>query len=281
MSLFIRQLRFELLKLFARKRTYLGFLFFLIVEVLILLGMGMPRHRHMIERQLTVQGLDYTNYYSGLTVAYQMIAWSIFTLGSVYLALVCGDIVAKEVEDGTMRMILSRPVSRLRILVLKYCACVCYTVTLALFVVGSSLVTGILVHGYGRLIVMAPWEQIFAYYEPVPGLERFALAGAALTFCLLTLSTLAFMFSCFNLKPATATILTLSVYLIDDILRNVPFFADLRNYFLSHHMNVWSHLFENVIPWPRIFQSLGYLALFDVIALTIAGVYFLRRDFKS
>jgi ABC-2 type transport system permease protein len=281
MNLFLTQLRFELLKLFARKRTYLGFVFFLIVEVLILMGTGMPGHRHMIQHQLAAQGLDYRQYFTGPTVAYQMIAWSVFALGSVYLALVCGDIVAKEVEDGTMRMILSRPVSRLRILALKYCACVFYTIVLALFVVISSLATGILFHGFGRLIVMAPWEQVFGFYEPVPGLERFALATIALTFCLLTLSTLAFMFSCFNLKPATATILTLSVYLVDDVLRNVPFFADLRNDFLSHHMNVWSHLFELAIPWPRIFESFAYLAVVDLIALALGAAYFLRRDFKS
>ncbi len=281
MSLFLTQLRFELFKLFARKRTYLGFLFFVVVEGLILMGMGMPRHRSMIQHQLAAQGLDYRQYFTGPTVAYQMIAWSVFALGSVYLALVCGDIVAKEVEDGTMRMILSRPVSRWRVLALKYCACAVYTVVLALFVVGSSLATGILIHGFGRLIVMAPWEGVFAFYEPLAGLERFALATVALSFCLLTLSTLAFMFSCFNLKPATATILTLSVYLLDDILRNVPFFSDLRNDFLSHHLNVWSHLFERVIPWSRILHSFSYLAVVDLLALALGSAYFLRRDFKS
>ncbi len=31
-----------------------------------------------------------------------------FLLGSIYFALVAGDIVAKETEDGNMRMVLSR-----------------------------------------------------------------------------------------------------------------------------------------------------------------------------
>jgi ABC-2 type transport system permease protein len=37
MSTFLQQFRFELLKLFARKRTYFGFGAFLAVELLILL----------------------------------------------------------------------------------------------------------------------------------------------------------------------------------------------------------------------------------------------------
>ena len=38
-----------------------------------------------------------------------------FLLGGLFLALVSGDVVSKEVEDGTMRMMLCLPASRWRI----------------------------------------------------------------------------------------------------------------------------------------------------------------------
>ena len=39
-----------------------------------------------------------------------MVMWTVFLLGGLYLALVvAGDVMSKEVEDGTMRMILCRP----------------------------------------------------------------------------------------------------------------------------------------------------------------------------
>ena len=143
MKLFLRQLGFELLKLFARKRTYFGFVAFLGIEVLILLLLQLPRARQMLTRSMVQHGLDFSHYFSGLTLAYVMITNTIFVLGSLYVALVCGDIVSKEVEDGTMRMVLSRPVSRVRILLLKYAACVIYTWSLTLFIVVSSLLLGI------------------------------------------------------------------------------------------------------------------------------------------
>jgi ABC-2 type transport system permease protein len=279
--MFTRQLGFELLKLFARKRTYIGFGFFLVIELLILLGTQMPMNRHRIEREMMSEGLDLSHYFGGLTLAFQVIAWTIFALGSIYLALVSGDIVSKEVEDGTMRMVLSRPVSRVRILLLKYLACVFYTFALAFFVALTSLGLSILFKGVGGLVVMAPWEHVSGVFDTAEGLQRFALATLTLAFCLMSLSTLGFMFSTFNLKPASATVLTLSVYLVDDILRNVPFFSSLRNDFLTHHTAVWQHLFEQQIPWPRILGSIAYLTTFDALALLIATSYFLRRDFKS
>ena len=69
-------------------------------------------------------------YFSGATLGLLMLMWTTFLLGALYLALVAGDVVAKEVEDGTLRMILCRPISRLRVGFLKYSACVLYTFAL-------------------------------------------------------------------------------------------------------------------------------------------------------
>ena len=281
MKRFLRQLYFELLKLFARKRTYLGYIAFPAIEVLILLLLQTPHARRMFTRAMTQHGLDLTHYFSGLTLAYEIMSNSVFLLGSLYVALVCGDIVAKEVEDGTMRMVLSRPVSRERVLLLKWIVCVFYTWTLMLFIVGSSLLLGIADRGLGGLVVASPWEHVFGFYEAGPGLQRFALGTLALCLAMPTLSCLGFMFSCFNVKPATATVLTLSVFIFDTILRNVPYFEGLQSYFLTHHMAVWMQMFKPQIPWADIGRSFLYLSAFDLVFLGVGTLYFRRRDFKS
>ncbi len=281
MSLFLRQFRFELLKLFARKRTYLGFGVFLAVETLILLLLQLPNAHRMFTQSMRQHGLDFSHYFSGLTLAYVMMTNTVVVLGSLYLALVCGDIVSKEVEDGTMRMILSRPVSRARVLLLKYLACVVYTWALALFIVVSSLLLGIADRGLGGLLVVAPWEGLFGFYEAGAGLERFALAAGLLCLVLLTLSTIGFMFSCFNMKPASATVMTLSLYIVDNVLRNVPYFESEKKYFLTQHMTIWNRAFAQQIPWADIRHSIAYLGAFNVLFVAVASLYFARRDFKS
>jgi ABC-2 type transport system permease protein len=281
MTLFGRQLYSELLKLFARPRTYMGFGAFLIIELVILIMLQMPKAHQMFTRSMQSHGLDFSHYFSGLTVAYVMITETVFVLGSVYLALVCGDIVAKEVEDGTMRMVLSRPISRGRILLLKYLACVIYTIALALFIVVSSLLLGIADRGLGGLIVVSPWDHLFGFYEAGPGLERFALGTGFLCIAMLTVANLGFMFSCFNVKPASATVLTLSIYLVDSIIRHVPYFDDYQVFFLTHHMGMWTQVFQPTIPWTQLLHSSLYLGAFDLLFLAVGILYFARRDFKS
>jgi ABC-2 type transport system permease protein len=281
MKSFARQLYFELVKLFARQRTYFGFAAFLGVEILILLLLQLPQAHRMFTHFADLHDLDLSHYFGGLTIAHVMVTQTVIVLGSLYIALVCGDIVSKEVEDGTMRMVLSRPVSRMRILLLKYATCVIYTWTLALFIVGSSLAVAIATHGVGGLLVVSPWEHIFGFYEAGPGLERFALATGLLCLVLLTLSTLGFMFSCFEMKPASATVLTLSLYIIDTVLKNVPYFEDIKGYFLTYHMVVWMQAFQSDIPWMQMVHSILYLGAFDLLFFAIGAAYFARRDFKS
>jgi ABC-2 type transport system permease protein len=281
MSLFARQLYYELLKLFARKRTWIGFGAFIAIELLFLMLNQMPMASRWLKKSMTPYGLDFSHFFSGLTLAHLMITSTIFLLGSLYLALVCGDMVAKEVEDGTMRMVLSRPVSRFRVLLLKYLACVIYTWALTLFIIATSLLIGIADRGVGGLIVVSPMDHVFGFFEAGPALQRFALGTGILCLVMLTISTLGFMFSCFNMKPATATILTLSVYLIDFILHSVPQFQDLRGYFLAHHMSIWTQCFQQQLPWGTIGRSMLYLGLFDLLFLSAGAAYFFRRDFKS
>jgi ABC-2 type transport system permease protein len=281
MSLFARQLYFELVKLFARKRTYFGFGAFLAVELLILLLMQTPGARRGFARSMSVAGIDFSHYFSGLTLAYAMMSGTVFALGSLFVALVCGDIVSKEVEDGTLRMMLSRPISRIRILTLKFLACVFYTLSLTIFILASSLLLGIASRGLGGLIVVDPFEHLFAYYECGPGLWRFLLGTGLLSFTMMTLASLGFMCSCLDMKPASATIVTLCLYFMDFAVRNVPYFTELQGYFLSGHMNEWRSAFQTVIPWQTLVHSMLYLGGFDLSFLAVGTVYFVRRDFKS
>jgi hypothetical protein len=83
------------------------------------------------------------------------------------------------------------------------------------------------------------------------------------------------------MKPASATVLTLSLYLVDNIVRNVPYFEDIQKYFLSHHMSQWTQVFQPTIPWPDLIHSVLYLGAFDLLFFAIGAFYFARRDFKS
>ncbi|RYD46661.1 MAG: hypothetical protein EOP85_07005, partial [Verrucomicrobiaceae bacterium] len=105
--LFLRQLRGELRKLFARPRTWMGYGAFLAMEALILFVFKLKGGQAFMRRRMEVNGLDFGNYYSSLTITFMIMIFSMVMLGSIYFALVAGDIVAKENEDGNLRMVFS------------------------------------------------------------------------------------------------------------------------------------------------------------------------------
>jgi ABC-2 type transport system permease protein len=279
MSLFILQLRGELEKLLARKRTYLGFGVFILVELLLLFLLNLPRVQRPLLRVMEEAG--YPAGLSGLTLAFLVLLWSVFLLGSLYLALVAGDVVSKEVEEGTLRMLLCRPISRERLLTLKALTLIFYTLALCWFIALTALGAGLIQGGAGPLFVFAPTEKVTAFYEFLPGLGRYFFAAGLLSLCLLTIPALGFFLSCLEMKPAAATITTLSYFFLDSILKNIPFFESIRGWFITSHMSIWVQGLQPVIPWARILESLTLLAAVNLSLYLLARAVFARRDFKS
>jgi ABC-2 type transport system permease protein len=122
MKVFLLQFFNELWKLFAKKRTYIGLAMFLIAQNAVILLFRFTRATGAMQRTLEGNGYSVTEYMSALTLSTMMVIVMAYTLLPLYVTLMGGDFVAKEVEDGTLRMILSRPISRLRLILLKWLA---------------------------------------------------------------------------------------------------------------------------------------------------------------
>jgi ABC-2 type transport system permease protein len=280
MSLFLFQLGNELKKLFARKRTYIGFGTFIAVEALILFWLHLPKPSAFFRRVIEQNGYVFEQYFSGLTLGLLILIWTFF-LDALYLALVAGDVISKEVEDGTMRMMLCRPISRGRIVLLKYLACAIYTFVLIGFIGLSALLVGIVYKGYGNLLAFDPMQGLYALHEAGAGMKRYLGALLLLALCLMTITSMGFMFSCFNMKPATATIVTLSIFFFDWVFHNIPYFESLHAWFINTHMSTWLHVFEGYIPVWQIIEDYGYLVALDATFVILGLAVFHRRDFKS
>lgn len=281
MTLLWAQFTGELTKLFARKRTYIGFAAFLATELLILGLLHMPAAKKALERTVENSGYLFHEYYSGLTLAYLMMTNTLFFLGSLYLALVAGDVVAKEVEDGTLRMILSRPVSRVRLILVKYAACAVYTTVMMFYITATCLAAAIINQGMGSLFVYAPMHGIFSFLGAGEALWRFGLAAVLLSGLTMTITTVAFCFSCFNMKPAAACVIALTLLFLDLVLQLMPYFSSIHGWLLTYHMGVWNHVFDpHLDPWMFL-ESLAYLWGVNASFLFVGTLHFYTRDFKG
>lgn len=281
MSSFLLQLRQELKKLFARRRSYLGFGGFLLMEGVILLVVNRAESQAEFRRLLQEHGLEFNHYFSGLTLAAEMVVSMGFIPGALFLALIAGDVMSNEVEEGTLRMVLCRPVSRFRVALLKYVSCLGYTFALIGFLGVTSLAMGIANRGMGGLFVVSASEHLLAWHEPGPGAARFCLAVAFLAVGLLTVTSLGFFFSCFGIKSAAAVVATVAIVFLDFLLSNVPYFETLRPWFLSTHVAGWLQVFANPIPWKKLAEDGVCLMMTNAVLFGIAVTVFQRRDFKE
>lgn len=281
--LFLHQLRGELRKLFARPRTWMGYGAFLLMEAVILFVYKLPRSQSYMKSMLERNGLDFNTFYSSLTITFTIMLLSMFLLGSIYFALVAGDIVAKENEDGNLRMVFARPISRLRLLLVKYTAVSLYTFTFVFFVGVTGYAMAVAAVGWeGGLFVMEPKMKVFAAYPDWwEGASRLALSAAGIGISMITLSSIAFMFSCFKIKPAAATIITLTILFVDMILQGFPFFKPYESYFITWRMSAWVFLLEQQLSWPKIFESYAFLLGINATMFTLGWLAFQTRDFKT
>jgi ABC-2 type transport system permease protein len=279
--IFWYQVRGELLKLFGKKRTYIGFAMFLLTQNIVSLVFKFTNARRPLVRTLEGNGYIAEPFISALTVATIMLIPLAALLLPLYVSLVGGDLVAKEAEDGTLRMILSRPISRVRLLIVKLLAGFIFAVTL----VGALGVFGLffarLCFPWNGLFVWMPEQGIFSLFNASTGLQHYIAAHAMLVTEACSVLALAFMFSCFNMKPAAATILALSFVFVNFIMQQIPYFREYRNWFFTYHLNLWQLMFAEEISWWRVGQSLSVLAGYNVTFLVVACSVFHARDIKS
>jgi ABC-2 type transport system permease protein len=282
MKLFLWQWRAELVKMLARKRTFLGFGSFLLLELVLFIVFHLDKVENFFRMMIQHQGEAFESYFSCLTMGYLVLRLSVFLLGGIYLTLVAGDVVAKESEDGNLRLILSRPISRLRLLTIKYLSCLAYTVVLIQFIAWSALGLGVLLRGWGGgLFAFAPEQQFMAFYDANEGLYRYALSTVTLSLGMMGASSIAFFFSCWRIKPSAATITALSYLFMDMVLREGHFMDSYKYLLLTHYMSSWSMVFFEEIPWAILVRNYSLLGGVYGTLFVLSALIFEGRDVKS
>jgi ABC-2 type transport system permease protein len=279
--MFFRQLRSELWKLFGKKRTYIGFGAFLVAQCAMLLVFH-SYLQHYTARLLEGNGYLAATYLTALTVAVIMLMPQVLLLMPLYACLVGGDMVAKEAEDGTLRMILCRPITRFRLLAVKWVTGLVFCVALVLALGAMALLLARLWFPWGSMFV-SPLGSVhfFSVMTAAKGFGHYALAHAVLSINALTMFSLAFMFSCFNMKPAAATILAISFFLSNLVMENMPFYEEYKEFFITTHFRSWLLVFSQPADWSQIFRSLSILFGFNCAAFIIGLSAFHVRDIKS
>ena len=123
-------LQFEVFKIFRKPRTYIAFAaiaaIVLLIQVALLIN-GKEYVRFMLSSLDDTLEIPYTQIRNGYWICFAILNLLLIHV-PILVALVAGDIIAGEANMGTLRLLLTKPVSRTKVMLTKFMACVIYTI---------------------------------------------------------------------------------------------------------------------------------------------------------
>lgn len=259
--------RWELLKLRAQKRTYLGLGSAVVVPVIFLVALAangggpeeVPFGRYVTE--------------TGLAIPPVLLLFSSIWLFPLIVSLVAGDIVANEDGNGTLKTILTRSADRQQIFLAKLLASFSYAVAALLLFVATGLLLGGLRYGFDPLTSLSGTR-----IETGRGL--LLLGGVVLAYLLpvFAIASIALLLSTVTRNSAAAVVGALMLSLVMQIVGVISGLDALRPYLLSTQFDAWQGLLREPVDWAPIVRSAWVCALYAVPSLAAALLVFMRRD---
>jgi ABC-2 type transport system permease protein len=263
----VRVYRWELSKLLAQKRTYLGLGAAMIVPVIFVIvlllqkgGPGdVPLGRYLRDTGLAVP----------FVVLFFMSIWGL----PLITALVAGDIIASESHNGTLKTILTRSRERGEIFAGKALATATYTLAVVFAMGLVGLIAGSLAYGFHPLTSLSG-VQVSAGH----GLVLLLLSMLIYALALAGIAAFGLLLSTVTRNSAASVVGALMWALLMQLVGVLPGTESFRPYLLGTQFDAWHGFLRVPADWAPVIRALWVCSLY--IGLPLIGSYlvFLRRD---
>lgn len=262
-----RVYKWEVLKLLAQKRTYLGLgvaaVVPLIFTLVLIFKAGGPNDIPL-GRYIRQTGIALP-----FVVLFFMSIWAF----PLITALVAGDVIASETHNGTLKTILTRSRDRGQI----YAGKVLATFTYTLFVLLATGTVG---------VVSASIEWGFNPLTSLSGTTLSAghalglLAGSLAVYAwpLIGIAAFGILLSTITRNSAAAVVGTLMWALFMQLLGVLPGTEPIRPYLLGTQFQAWQGFLRTPADWTPVVRALWVCALYASIPLFAGYLVFIRRD---
>ncbi|OQA11851.1 MAG: ABC-2 family transporter protein [Bacteroidetes bacterium ADurb.Bin397] len=271
-------IRIELYKIFSRIRTYIGFIAIGLLVPLIQVALFIDGETYIeFSLQNLKEAFDFQgNLLNGYLACYIILA-TLYVHIPFLITLVTGDLLAGEAAGGTFRVLLTRPVSRTKLLFAKFISGLIYTAALIFWMALISLLLGIAIMGTGDLIVIKNTVYIFAEDDVLWRLLAAFGFGLIAMWCVASLS---FMFSSFADNSIGPIILTMTVIISFIVISaiDLSLFRVVKPFLFTNYMGSWKLFFETPVNYDKILMSAGALIAHIILFFGIAWYNFKKKD---
>ncbi|MDX2045695.1 MAG: ABC transporter permease subunit [Chitinophagaceae bacterium] len=287
-------IQIELFKIFKKPRTYIAFAAITAIVGLIQMGFYADGENFIrfgmraLSESFEIEGKVLNGYLLGYIILQTLLVHV-----PLLIALVAGDMISGEANMGTLRLLVTKPVSRTELIISKFIASCIYTILLLMWMAVMALFVSLLVFGADDMIVMKSDVVTFIQQDDVMW-RYFAAFGFAML-AMLVVAALAFLLSIFSENSIGPIVASISIIIVFTILNtlDLPFFNAIKPYLFTTHMLGWKGFFdvkvnaenEQVIGsieyLPAILRSAGILFLHIVIFLGLSIAVFRKKDILS
>lgn len=261
----------ELMLIFGRRRNWVGGLILAAVPVLIAIAVKVS----------PVSGGDSGNFFNqitgnGIFVALAALVLEIPLFLPIAVASIAGDAVAGEANLGTLRYLLSVPVDRTRLLLVKFGAIAVFALAATLLVAFVGALLGLALFGGGPVVTLS--GTLLPFWT---GVGRLLLVVVYIAICMAALGGIGLFVSTLTEQPIAATIATLILALGSEISDAIPQLSAIHRFLPTHYWLAFGDLMRDPISYDRIMPGLLSAALYVAIFGTAAWARFGGRDITS
>jgi len=291
---FSRIVYIELYKTFRKPRTYIAFAAIAAIVGLIQLGFYADGDNYI---QFGMQSLSDSfdiggEVLNGYLMAYIILQTMLMQV-PLLIALVSGDMISGEANLGTLRLLLTKPISRTTLILGKFAASSIYTIALLMWMALWSLGISVLVFGANDMLILKSDQVTQIISSDV--VWRYVAAFAYACLAMITVSSLAFFLSLFAENSIGPIMATMSIIIVFTILNtlDLPIFNSVKPFLFTSHMLGWKGFFDvklNVnneqivgsIENLRAVLISGLILLFHVLGFLSASILvFKKKDILS
>jgi ABC-2 type transport system permease protein len=291
---FLNIVNIELYKIFRKPRTYIAFGAVAAIVGLIQLGFYADGDSYMqfglqsFTDSFDIQG----NIMNGYLMAY-IILQLLLVHVPLLVALVAGDMISGEAAQGTLRVLLTKPIKRSTLILAKFTASGIYTIALLLWMAVWALGISMLVFGIDDMLILKSESATQIMASDV--MWRYIAAFVFAAIALLTVSALSFFLSLFAENSIGPIMATMSIIIVFTILNtlDLPIFSSLKPFLFTSHMLGWKGFFDvtvnenneqiigSIENLRAVLYSAGILLLHIVGFLVASILIFRKKDIMS
>jgi ABC-2 type transport system permease protein len=224
------------------------------------------------------QGPQFLNQVSnnGLFLVFTALTVTVPLLLPLLVGVVAGDSIAGEAGTGTLRYLLTVPVSRARLLIAKAVGILAFTSAAVLVVAVVGLIMGAALFGLHSVTLLSG--------DTVPLSDGLIRALVVTLYVILTLSgylAIGLFISTLTEVPVAAMAATIGVAIVANVLDAVPQLGSLRTVLFTHHWLGFAEILRLHVDWLQLLSWLGVQAVYVALFAAAAWARFTTADITS